>query len=219
MEVYILDSLLRRIDVIDVYRSLIWTDRMRAWGDFELVLNTSTKDKSRFVMGTRLAMNESDRIMVVETVEDSTDDQGIATLKVTGRSLEMILESRLALDSLADTTSVPKWILTGTPGDIGRQIFHDICVTGTLDAGDIIHYIVEGTIMPVDTIPEPVDTITYEIEPTSVYAAEVTLCTQFSIGFRMLRNGDTGSVYWDLYMGSDRTSFAACSECGNRPAS
>lgn len=206
MEIYILDELYRRIDVCDVFQSLIWTDRVRSVGDFELILNSSSREKTRFPLGTKLAMNESYRVMVVETAEDITNDQGIASLKISGRSLEKILDSRAALDSLADTTSVPKWVLTGTPADIARQLFHDICVTGTLDAGDIIAEIIEGTILPDDTIPEPADVITYEVEPQSLYSALQPICVQYNMGFRIVRDPVSSLIYFDVYMGSDRTA-------------
>jgi len=89
---------------------------------------------------------------------------------------------------------------------IARKIFHDICVTGILDSHDVIPYIVEGTFMPVSTIPEPTDSITVEIEPTTVYEAIEDICNVWSLGFRLLRNFDTTQLYFDVYSGSNRTT-------------
>lgn len=206
MEVYILDSLYREIDVCDDFNSLIWTERSSAFGDFELDVQSTLRNRRRFVPGVRLSMNESYRIMMVETVEDDTDDAGIQTLKVTGRSLEGMLTNRAALDSLTDTTSIPKWVLSGTPGDIARQIFHDICVTGTLDVGDIIPMVTEASIFPIDTIPEPTDTIEVDLDPTTVYDGIKNLVDLYSLGFRLVRDPVLKTLYWDVYSGSDRTS-------------
>ena len=153
MEVYILDDLLRRDTVIDVWVSFIWTERFYSIGDFQLVLATSLQAKNNLPKGTLLAMSESDYVMVVETVEDDTTADGVATIKITGPAFENILDNRVARDALSDLTSDPKWILTDTPINIATQIFHDICVTGVLDAADVIPYINEGTIYPPDTIP------------------------------------------------------------------
>ena len=156
MEVYTLDSLYRRIAVVDDHISLIWTERLASIGDFELQLNSTVANRNLFKTGTRLAMNESFRLMIVETVEDGTDEQGRNILKVSGPSLEKILQDRVARGTLGDLTATPKWVLTGTPGAILRQMFHDICVTGVLDAGDIISGVVEGSdLFPNDTITEP----------------------------------------------------------------
>lgn len=206
MEVYVLDEVYRRIRVIDTFQSLIWADRMTAVGDFEMVIFSTPVAKRQLVSGVRLAMNESDKIMTIETVEDKTDDQGLATLKITGRSLETTLDNRLALASLSDSTSVPKWVLTGHPADIARQIFHDICVTGTISAQDILPLIVEGDFQPTSLIAEPTDTVTYEISPTSVYQALKTICDQYQMGFGLFRNYDNQEIYFTVFMGNDRTT-------------
>jgi hypothetical protein len=206
MEVYVLDEELRRIKVVDSFSSLIWADRMTDISDFEIDIFSTDKARNILPIGAKLAVNGSYRVMTIETIEDTTDDQGISLLKLKGRSLEKTLGNRLALAALADTTTTPKWVLTGLPADLARQIFHDICVTGTIDAGDIIPDIIEGTFLPTSLIPEPTDSITYEIEPTSVFSALKTLCDQYFMGFRIIRDPSTADLYFEVFMGNDRTS-------------
>jgi Siphovirus ReqiPepy6 Gp37-like protein len=209
VEVYILDSLYRRQTVVDKFISLVWSERFNTLGDFELDLQSTLENRNLFTKGARLAMNESYRVMVVETVEDSTNDDGARLLKITGRSLEAILDSRLARGSIDDTTTTPQWVLTGTPASIASQIFHDVCVTGVLNTADIIPLVTEGSIFPADTIPPPPDSITLAIDPQTVYAAESALCAQYLLGFRLVRNGDLSQLYFDIYSGSDRTIHQA----------
>lgn len=206
MDIYILDSLYRRTDVVDRYESLIWTERFSTAGDFELKLQSTLGNRQRFVEGAKLAILPSYRVMIVETVEDSVDDQGQQILTVKGPSLESVLEQRMARSAMNDTTTNPSWTLTGTPKAIATQMFHDICVTGVLDVGDKIPLINEGSIFPVDTTPAPPDSITYIVDPDTLYNAEKTLCDQFLMGFRLVRNADTAQLWFDIYMGSDRTS-------------
>jgi hypothetical protein len=207
MEVYILDSLNRRVDVVDRFESLVWTERFSAWGDFELDTHSTLENRTRFKLGTRIIISESYRVMMVETVEDITDEEGRTILKVKGRSLEYILENRLAMAALTDLETDPKWTIEDVPAAIARQLFHDICVTGILDAGDIIASITEdNVIFPVDTIDEPADTIIYSIDPKSLYSAIKELCDYFAMGFRIVREPLTNLLYWDVYMGSDRTT-------------
>jgi len=206
MEVYTLDPLLRRQEVIDRFESLIWTERYQAYGDFQLDIQSTNDSRTLLKTGMLLAMNESHRVMTVETVEDSVDSEGRKMLSVKGRSIESILEDRIAKDSLSDLTTSPKWVITGPPADVARKIFHDICVTGILDPGDIIPFIIEGTFMPEDTIPEPIDPITVELEPTTVYNAIKSIGDVWNLGFRMLRYYDTSKLYFDIYTGSDRTT-------------
>lgn len=206
MEVYILDSLYRRIELVDNHESFIWTERFSAFGDFELLVNSTVQNRTRFTSGTRLATNDSARVMKVETVEDSTDAEGRNLLKLSGRSLEAILDDRVARGTLGDLETTPKWTLTGTPGEIAREIFHDICVTGILDAADVIPGIIEDSIFPADTIVEPIDPITVEIELTTVYLAIKNVCDLYNLGFRIVRDQDTSNIYFDVYAGSDRTT-------------
>jgi hypothetical protein len=105
-----------------------------------------------------------------------------------------------------NTTTTPKWTITDTPAAVARKIYHDICVTGVLNTADIIPYVTEGTFMPASTIAEPIDPITLEMEPTTVYEAITQVCQSWALGFRMLRNGDLTQLYFDIYAGSDRTT-------------
>mgnify|MGYP001182366483 CR=1 FL=1 len=206
MDLYILDSLYRDVEVVEGYSSFIWTERHRDIGDFELITASTLASRRQLVTGLRLGMSESNRVMILETVEDTTDEEGRSILKVKGRSLEMILKNRLAMAALTDLTTNPKWSITAAPANIARQLFHDICVTGILNAGDIIPGILETTIFPADTIAEPSDVITYEIDPTDLYSAIKNLCDQFALGFRLVRGINTSQLYFNIYTGSDRTT-------------
>lgn len=205
MEVYILDSLWRRIGVVDVFESLIWTERFSAFGDFQLKMHATRNNRELLPIGSRIVINDSYRVMTVETIEDSTDDQGVSSLIFKGRSLEAIFESRLAWDALTDTTSNPKWDITDQPADVVRTLFHTICVTGTLNAGDVI-VANESDFLTAGTTAEPSDTITYSIEPMTLYQAIKDLSDVYTMGFRLILNPADAELYFNPYMGSDRTS-------------
>lgn len=206
MELYPLDALFRRVDVIDKFNSLIWTERFKASGDFELDINSTRQSRTQLKVGTLLAMNESFRVMRVDSTEDKTSDDGQKILTVKGSSLEAILVDRVAMGSLDDLTTTPKWTITDTPTEIARKIFHDICVTGILDPGDVIPFINEGTFMDPSTIAEPIDPITVDLDPTTVYDAIKNLADVWNFGFRLLRHYDMSALYFDVYTGNDRTT-------------
>jgi len=206
MEIYILDSLYRRITVVDTWVSFIWTERYSATGDFQLVVNSTLANRNLFIKGTKLAMSSSYRVMTVETAQDALDEQGNRLLTITGPSLESVLTQRLARGALDDSTSDPQWVLTGTPVEIANQMFHDVCVEGLLDPGDIIAGVTEASIFPADTVPPPPDEIEYSVDPQTLYDAEVALCNQYLLGFRLVRDISSGLLYWDVYSGSNRTS-------------
>lgn len=207
MELYILDSLWRRIHVIDRYISLIWTERFNTFGDFQLDIYSEYETRSILTPDTYLALSGSNYVMRIESFEDDVDAQNERILIVKGRSMEAILLDRVAKDSTSTLTVSPQWTITNPPATVARKIFHDICVTGILNAGDVIPGVVEGTFMTASTIPEPLDPITINIKPTTVYDAVATqICAQWELGLRFLRQDSTGQIYFDIYAGSDRTS-------------
>jgi len=208
MEVYILDSSRRNISVVDKYESLIWTERFSGYGDFEWKLHSTRDNKSRLQAGLWISIDASYRIMVIETTEDTTDKDGKEVLIVRGRSIEAILTSRMARSTMGDLTATPKWSITDQPADIVRKYFHDICVTGVVNSGDVISGVNESRmpLLPADTISEPPDAVTVEIDPISLYAATKNLCDQWRMGFRLVRHPTTWALYYDIYMGSDRTT-------------
>lgn len=206
MELYILDSRLRRTSVLDLFESVIWTERYSAWGDFELHVFSTPETRRLLPAGTRLATDVSYRVMVVEFVDNSKDAEGREMLKLTGRSLEAIMEDRTARNTFADLTTTPKWIITGTPGNIARQIFNETCRANTSFPDDNIPFITSGTLFPPGTIEEPSAVITVELGLGTVYAAIKEICDAYDLGFRLVRNFDHSQLYFDVYSGSDRTA-------------
>lgn len=206
MELYVLDSLLRRNAVIDRFESLIWTERFSAWGDFELVIFSTVDTRKIFIPGTRLALSESYRVMVIEETENTRDSEGRLMLTVKGRSLEAILEDRTARNTFADLDTTPKWVITDKPADIMRTIFDTICRTNVMFANDEIPFLQPGNLFPPSTTPEPEDEITVELDLQTVYEALTSIADAYDLGFRLVRNFDESELYFDIYTGSNRTT-------------
>lgn len=206
MDVYILDELLRRVVVIDNYVSLIWTERFAELGDFQFTVFSTVESRKLLVVQTKMAINESRRVMVIETVEESTDADGEALLTVKGRSLESVLDERIARNSLVDTTTEEKWVLNGTPGSILRTLFDRVCVQGGLSVSDRIPFLVPGSLYPPSNIPESTETLLVELPIQTLYEAMTKLASLYDLGFRLVRDLDKSKLYFDVYSGSDRTT-------------
>lgn len=206
MEMYILDSLLRRIEVVDKFESFLWTERFSSIGDFVLDIHSTRATRNLFQTGTRVSMNKSHRVMEVKTVTDAVDEDGKALLKVKGYSLESLLQDRVAKGTMSNLTVEPKWSITDFPADVARTMFDHICRDGALDLADIIPFLQPGTFLPVSTIPEPDTMITWEQTVDSLYNALKSLCNVYDLGFRLVRNYDTSQLYFDVYTGDDRTT-------------
>lgn len=207
MDLFILDELLRRTAVVDQYESLIWTERYSAHGDFELVIRSERGFRQLFMPGTMLAIKHSFRVMVVETVTDGTNEDGIATLNISGRSIETILMDRAATPGLVDMTANPKWVITGRPGDIAWHIFYVVCVVGTISENDKIPFWTQFGPWARGTIEQEQNEYTIEFDPDTVYASIKSVCDLFDLGFRLIRNGDNSQLVFDIYTGDDHTTL------------
>lgn len=205
MDIYVLDNQLRRIEVFDYYKSFIWTERFSSVGEFELVIQVEPRALAYFVSGARLSIRDSLRVMEVETVEEKDSDEG-RFLTVSGRSLEKILQDRVAKYSMTNLETDPNWKANGKPAEIVRYIFNRICIEGALDTMDIIPFIQPGTLSLPSTLPEPSDDILLEIEPADLYSVFKQICDPYNLGFRILRNFDFSQLYFEVYAGNNLTT-------------
>lgn len=193
MEFMVLDSNFDGVMMVDTYLSAIWTVRYDQAGDFELYMPVRQDYLEGMQIGRYLWRRDSDRLMVIETVEiDCSADDGYK-LTVKGRSLESILDRRIIADTLSyetDTSinTIVKDILTGnviSPSKAARKIDNF-------------------------TYKETTDTritgikVTTTFRGESVYDAIVALCQTCKIGFRVLPKG-AGGFEFELYMGEDRS--------------
>lgn len=206
MDLYTLDSMLRRERVIDKYKSLIWTERWQKEGDLELVLESTSEFRKYLAPGTWLSLDRSYRVMKVETAQDVVNDDGDKVLSISGHTIEIILDDRVARQNMEDLTTTDEWYITDDPKSAVQQVFGDVCVTGALDTADIIPYYTSTPIFPTENIPAPVDSVVNTFPLGSILEAIKPVCEAYDMGFRLCRNPDSNMLHFDVYMGSDRTT-------------
>jgi hypothetical protein len=206
MEVLILDNLLRPIDVVDQFESMIWAERRAAVGDCQLVTLSTFSNRRRFTPGTKIAITSSRRIVEIQTVTETVNDDGVTVLEIKGLEITDILRRRSAVKAVGAGIA-PSWLIQGmAPADVMRHIFDEICVQGSVNETDILPFISPGNLYPIDTIPEPVDVIDWEQKPDSVLAAESEIADIYDLGFRLYKDPFLSKLYFNVYAGSDRTS-------------
>lgn len=208
MDIYALDSSRKREHIVDRFESAIWTERYAELGDFQLLLESTQLNKTIFREGRWLIQNGSYRVMVVETYEDTEDSEGRRMFKPSGRSLEYILEERLAALTMAQVLANGRWTITDTPGNIVKHIFQKICIEGVLDVRDIIPDVV---MTPFPHLPEGTnigspEAITLELEVKTLYETFQDLCTTYSLGFALLLDPENGQLHFELTTGTVRTT-------------
>lgn len=200
MEFYILDTELNIISIIDTFKSAIWTTRYFKSGDFELyiaatekMLNTLKKDY--YVVKT----DDTEKCMIIENIQLSTDIEEGNYLIVTGRSLSSVLNRR---------------ILIGTPTGINQ--YYPVTVSGTVE--ECIRQLVEkNTISPngggARKIPfmelgEKIN-ITTEMEAqytgTNLEETIQEICKTYGIGYDVKLDLTNKKFLFTLLQGTDRS--------------
>lgn len=210
MDIYILDALLRPIDVVDQYVSFIWTERWASMGDFEIVIRSTPNNKYRFVVDTKLTIEQSKRVMIVETIEEVNDVENGAVLKVKGRCLNSMFEKRVCARVSTLTGHVsPTWDTYGwTPVELLVLYFYSVCYYGDGDPGDVIPFVMEeGTLYPAENIPDmDITDYQYAMKIQTMYAAFQELCNAYDIGWRFYKDPNSSALYFEGVLGCDRTT-------------
>lgn len=208
MDFFLLDSVLRKVEIFDQYKSLIWTERYKQAGDFQLEIPSTTTTKSLMVPGTYCTVSDSIRTCIIETVEDTIDADGSEILKCSGRGVEaVLLGGRVASPNLTSSTAAPNWTITGLPAAIARKVFNDICVTGLPEDSFLLVTSTPSPWTP-GTIPEPTTSVTMVLPIASVYETLMKICDMYKLGFRLGKKDANGeSFHFEVYTGDDRTTL------------
>jgi hypothetical protein len=222
MEIFILDSLLQEIDLVDPdnYESFIWTERYAEKGDFELITLSTPSIKNRFVQDTLISIRDSKRIMRVRNITETIDEEKGATLTIKGDELIGILEQRVSATlqdgGTHDGMLLAVTVFNGwTPIDLINTLVWRICVPTSgwqLSSGDTIpflnDYVLNPTsLYPTTNIPEPEPGgILWEQKVASLYSAVTDVCKAYDLGIRLYKDPNSSTLYFEGYNGVDRTS-------------
>lgn len=192
MDIYVLSQKFETLDVLDVYKSLIWSDRYFRCGDFELTV-TPTKENVELLQFNRYLWREdSEHLMVIENIQQTTDTQSGYGVIVTGRSLESILDRRII------------WEQTRYRGNLQQQVkkmLEDNAINPTDPKRKIENLIFEETTDPAVTALE----IDKQYTGDNLYDVIVEICELNSIGFKITFRQTDGKMVFKLYAGADRS--------------
>ena len=205
MDLYILDVNMRRVDVFDAYKSLIWTERLLPPCEFELETVHNQQAQAIFQKGRFLWIQGSDRVMVVETTTVVHDDDE-RILRVLGRSVEKWLDDRVAAQSLGPTVDAAGndvlWKFTATPAQAMRDIVRKGLTLKTSDSNSYIAPIIDST---TGSIPETAAT-EFQIRPGPVLPMLSEIGEVYRLGWKLARTGDIGQMNFQVFTGDDRTT-------------
>lgn len=192
MEVWILDTDLNAVSILDTFESLIWTDRYREYGDFEIYAFPSTQLINDIQDNYYLYNPASEHMMIIEHHEITTDIEEGPRFIVTGRSLESILARRVVWNQTTISGSLQNGI---------KQLINENIISPTESARQIPNFIFE------DSTDSKITELTHEQQYTgdNIYDIITELCTTYDIGFKITLDIETKQFTFKMYKGDDRS--------------
>ena len=191
MNLFVLDKNLDVVAIVDVYTSLIWTDRYQEAGDFELHLPVDRNALQTLKQDYYLWRNDSEHTMIIEKLEIKSDPETGNDLIVTGRSLESILDRRVI------------WGLKSLSGNFqnGVKTLLDECLINPSKPERKI----ENFIFEASTDPRITElTIDTQYTGDNLYDTICALCKERDLGFKVTLN-DNKQFVFKLYSGDNRS--------------
>lgn len=193
MNIYVMDSSLTKIGVIDSYRSMIWTKRYYEPGDFELVLE-ATEDNIELCQCGRLLYRDMDyengavtSVMIIQYIQLDTSLEEGNTLLLQGKDIKSLVWQRVVWNQT---------VLSGSLEANIRTIITNNIVSPTISARRINNFVLGS---------EMGGTPTVKVQVTGDNVGEwvVEQLTPYGIGYDVRVSG--GDFVFTLYQGADRS--------------
>lgn len=191
MDLFILDTSLNQIAVLDTYKSLIWTERYNEYGDFEIVAPVTSDLLSVLKQDYYLEHRDTERTMILEKILINTDIEDGNTMTITGRSLESILLRRIVWGQRTIKGNLQNGINT---------LLDENVISPTKPERKISNFVFQASTDPKITSLE----IDAQYTGDNLYDIISGLCSERGIGFSIIRN-DQNQFVFSLYSGADRS--------------
>ena len=191
MDALVLNANREAIAVLDTFESFIWTDRYIGQGDCEVYLPCTPNALETLQIGYYFQIRSSPRLMLIDKLEIITDPVDGDRLKVSGLSLESILNRRII------------WDFTVVEGNFQEgvcKLLNENVISAPLAARRIPGFTFKASTDPKITAL----TIDTQLHGEDLYETIFSLCQERRIGFRVLPNGATDYIF-ELYNGEDRS--------------
>lgn len=191
MDVWVLDANYESIDIVDVFDSIIWTDRYFEYGDFEIEILSTPYLVSLFKNGNYLWIKNSEHLMIVEEVKMESSEEGLKLI-VSGRSLESILNRRIVWNQT---------VLDAPAIDCIEKILNENLISPSDPKRKIENFIFSKT--PLKSL-ENVENFKAQFRGETLYDVIRKICEKYSIGFKVVLSEDKKMIF-SLYEGTDRS--------------
>ena len=190
MELYLLDLDLNIVDVIENYKSIIWTTRYFSSGDFELYIPATEKMINLLKKDYYITRDDDfTQAMIIENVQITTSIEEGNYLIITGKNLKSILNRRIIWQQTSLNGSVVKAI---------NQLVYNNAIEPIIPERKIKRLKLGAEISVRDTINTQYtgDNLGETIE---------SICRTYGLGYDILLDIEDKSFIFVIYKGNDRS--------------
>lgn len=200
MELFVLDNTFKSLYNLDVFESLIWTERYNGCGNFEFYTPVNrdilqvvdvVQKKMEAKLDTYVWLKDSKNTMIIEDIEITTDVETGNHLIVSGRGLESILDRRIV------------WEQTTLDGKLQGQIqklLNNEIINPKIAARKIPNFIFSLSSDPIITSSN----LRAQYTGDNVYDLILELCDTLQLGFDVTLDQNNQFVF-SLKRGVDRS--------------
>ena len=193
MNIFLLNSEFESIDIIDDFQSFIWSDRFCEVGDFELYISIDSKKVNQIDLDLYIYMDESEKLMIVDSMTTQVDpEQGIYWI-VTGESLETLLKRRIVWG---------KTTISGNFQNAIKKLINNAIISPSNSSRKIPNFIFKASSDSKITSLTIDDPLEYNGE--DLYTVITELCSDKKIGYKITLDSDHNFVF-ELCSGIDRS--------------
>lgn len=187
MDLWILNENFDALKIVDTASSVIWANRFRQCGDFEIYVAASPEMVDLLQIDRFVARRGDDMMGIIEKVEIMTDEENGDFLLVSGRCTRSILDRRIVWEQT---------VINDTVENAMRRIVRDAFISPTDNARKYIR-------LRLSSAHGYTDTVRVQYTGTNVLEAIESLCASKNYGFAMKLT--EGSLFLDFYKPADRS--------------
>lgn len=187
MDLWIYDKSYKLLGIVDTATSIIWTNRYRQCGDFEIYVQASSGMLDLLQIDRIVVRPGDEMACVIERIEIQADEEKGDYLIVSGRCLRSILDRRIVWDQTQ---------LTGTLENAIRRLVTDAFISPSISARKY-----DG--LTLSAAHGYTDTVSAQYTGTNLLDAIEELCASKNYGFKILLQGS--GLVMDIYRGIDRS--------------
>lgn len=188
MDLWIYDEDFTRLGIVDTASSIIWANRFRQCGDFEIYVPASAEIMELLQEDRLVGRSDDDMLCIVEKVLINEDQENGDYLTVTGRCIRSILDRRIIWDQTA---------LSGTVENVMRRLVADAFISPAIPERKYDKL----------TLAEAhgyTDTVQVQYTGDNLLEAIESLCAANNYGFKITLQD--GLLVLDFYKGADRSA-------------